>query len=384
MKSLFIMAGEKSGDLLGGMLALSLKEKFPNHVLQGVAGATMRDNGVEAVMRAEDFEVMGFSDLIKSLRKMVKRLKQVQDHILLTQPDAVILIDYPGFNLRLASALKRSGYKGKVIQYVSPSVWAWGKGRIEKMEHCLDHLLTILPFEKKLFEKTSLPVTYVGNPIAEIVEKHTYDPQWKRLFGIRESDHLIGLFPGSRRSEVLSNLPYQLKAAEQFKKKYPDAVFAISCAHEQVIPSMHQMLEGKSLIINENIFLLPKSYSYELMKDCKSAIAKSGSVTLELALHSCPSVVMYKLNLFNKLIAKYFLRLNLPYYCIVNILMEDSVFPELIAKGLSPKNILRNLEELHEDTDSRKICIEKCKTLRSKLKDKVASIEAAQTIFELI
>ncbi|NGX43437.1 MAG: Lipid-A-disaccharide synthase [Chlamydiae bacterium] len=383
-KRIFLLAGEKSGDLLGSFLIKALRQRLPEHFLFGVGGPEMRGEGMECLLHTEDFEIMGFSDILRSLPKLRRQFRTVRDHILQTKPDATIFIDYPGFNLRMAKTLRERGYRGKLVQYISPTVWAWGKHRTEHMAKTLDLLMTIYPFENAHFSKTSLNVKYVGNPINEIINKHTYDEQWARLFGIKDPENLVAIFPGSRKGEIQLNLPYQLKAAELLKKENPELCFAISCAHEKIMPLMHHILHGNSLQLNKDIFLLPKAYSYELMRTCRSAIAKSGTVTLELALHQCPTVVVYKLSLLNRLIAQFFLRLNLPHYCIVNILSGKTVFPEIIEKGLTPQRIYQELKKLHNNTEERKTCIEQCRKLPSILQDNDTSSLAAKAVEELI
>jgi lipid-A-disaccharide synthase len=383
-KKLFIFAGEKSGDLLGGHLLKAIKNHLPQYALEGVGGPEMRSKGFECVMRSEEFEMMAFSDIIRSIPKLRRQFHAVRNHILESKPEAVIFIDYPGFNLKMAKSLRKFGYKGKLIQYISPTVWAWGKHRTKHMEKTLDLLLTIYPFESKCFEKSSLNVKYVGNPIKEIVTKHVYDEDWTKLFGIKEPENLIAIFPGSRKGEIELNLPPQLKAAEMLKKEDPSVRFVISCAHDKIMPVMHQIMRNNSLKLNQDIFLLPKGYSYELMRDCRCAIAKSGTVTLELALHQCPSVVIYKLTFLNRLFVKYFLRVKLRYYCIVNILNGKSVFPEMIAKGLSSQNIFSNIKALYGDTKEREQCIQECKRLPEILRENHASENAAVAIRELL
>lgn len=168
------------------------------------------------------------------------------------------------------------------------------------------------------------------------------------------------------------------------KKKNPNLVFAISCAHEKIMPVMHPMLRNVSLKLHQDLFLLPKTYSYELMRDCRSALAKSGTVTLELALHQTPTVVLYKLTWLNRFIAKYLLRLNLPHYCIVNILSNQTVYPEVIEKGLSAQNLYKKLMPLNGHTEERRQCIEKCQELDQLLQNKDASRQAALAVRELI
>lgn len=381
---LFIFAGEKSGDLLGSHLLKALKEELPLHTIEGVGGPEMREEGFDCIMRSEEFEVMGFSDILRSLPKFRRQFKQIKNHILDTKPQGVIFIDYPGFNLRMAKALRKNNFRGKLIQYISPTVWAWGKDRATQMAESLDLLMTIYPFEKACFENTSLNVKYVGNPIREIVSKYSYDEDWAKLFGIKETNNLVAIFPGSRKGEIQLNLPHLLKAAVLLKKENPHTVFVLSCAHEKIIPVMQNILDPNSLKLNKDIFLLPKGYSYELMRDCRSAIAKSGTVTLELALHQRPTVVVYKLTLLNRLIAKHILRLNLPHYCIVNILSGKTVFPELIAKGMNPQNIYHHINALHNDTEVRNQCIANCKKLPEILQEDKASINAAKAIQEVL
>ena len=382
--NIFIFAGEKSGDLHGSNLIKALKTRMADLEITGVGGYEMRSQEIECIIPMEQFQVMGFSDVIVSLSKIWRQFNQVRHYILKTNPKAVILIDYPGFNLRLAKALRKSGYIGKIVQYVSPSVWAWGKKRTRVMEETLDLLLTIFPFESKCFTNTSLSVKYVGNPVKESISKHQYHDEWSKLFGIKDTEHLIGLFPGSRKEEIRRILPCLLKVAEMIKKENPEECFGVSCAHEEIMPVMHHMLKRNSLKLNRDIFLLPKTYVYDLMRDSRSAIAKSGSVTLELALHQCPTVVVYKLSLLNRLIAQFALRLKMPHYCIVNILCGKRIFPEIIEKGFTLKNIFRTFKQLNDEGTSRETCIEQCRQIQTILKEHDASDRAAEAIKELI
>ncbi len=383
-RSLFLIAGEKSGDMLGSNLMKALKEEIPDCILTGVGGQEMRQEGLNCLLRTEDFELHGFSDIIASFPKLIKQFKKIRNQILTDCPDAVIFIDYPGFNLRMAKSLRKHGYKGKLVQYVCPTIWAWGAKRKQKMEETLDLVLSIYPFEPAYFDNSPLRIEYVGNPVKTIVENHQYDKDWPSLFGIKKTENLIAIFPGSRKGEIQRNLPYQLKTCEMMKKENPNLIFAISCAHEKIMPVMHPMLRNLSLKLHQDLFLLPKTYSYELMRDCRSALAKSGTVTLELALHQKPTVVLYKLTRLNRFIAKYILRLNLRHYCIVNILSGQTVYPEIIEKGLSASNLYKKFLPLNDHTEERRECIEKCQELNQILQDKDAGQQAAHAVRELV
>lgn len=380
---LFVFAGEPSADLHGSHLAYLLKEKLPTLSIEGVAGPKMRHAGIQGPLKMEDFEVMGFSDVIRALPKLFSHFYCIRDTILKNLPQAVVLIDYPGFNSRLAKALRKKGFKGKIIQYISPSVWAWGEYRITDMEKNLDLLLTIYPFEAAYFSKTSLSVNYVGSPIQEYISKHNYDNKWQQKLGIPITQRLIALFPGSRTAEIARNLPIILKTAARLKQSDSQMVFGISCFHQTTRDSLEAHMKHFPGLQNA-LYCIPKEYTYELMRDSRCAIAKSGTVTLELALHKCPTVVVYKLSLTNYFYAKYLLKLNLPHYCIVNILAQKEVFPELIKNDLDVSNLLEQLTSLAIDGPKRYDCIQSCHAIERNLGSGNASIQAAESILRIL
>lgn len=383
-KTLFFFTGEQSGDLHGHNLLLQLKQKLPEYSFEGVGGPLMRPLLTNCLLKMEEFEVMGFSDVLRALPKLIPHFYTVRNYILKTRPAGVILFDYPGFNLRLAKALRSKGYRGKIVQFICPSVWAHGKKRIEHMANTLDLLLSIFPFEKSFFSHTNLRVEYIGNPLKDKIENYQYQNDWLSLLGVKAAEQLISIFPGSRKGEIQRNLPIQLQAAQMLQRD--DRIFAISCAHSGIMPVMQKILNDTSLKLNQDVFLIPKNYTYELMRDSHSAIAKSGTVTLELALHKCPTTVIYQLTPLNRFLAKYLLKLNLPYYCIANILAQKQVFPELIAKGLNPFNVFKEMESLSTlHSIEREACIASCQELYPILAHHSKPGEhAAQTIAEML
>ncbi len=382
-QNLFVFAGEPSGDLHGANLLKALRKQLPMLEISGVGGKDMRAEGIHSVLHMEDFEVMGFTDVLLSFPKLFKQFYHIRDHILAQQPAGVILIDYPGFNLRLSAALRKKGYQGKLIQYISPTVWAWGKHRIDQMAANLDLLLLIYPFEKAYFAGSLLNAQYVGHPLGEILQKHSYHPTWKETVGIPTSADLIAIFPGSRKSEIRRHLPLMMQSAQMLKNRHPNLRFAVSCAQDSVASILQQEIQRTSLRLQEDVFLVPKSFSYELMRDSHTAMAKSGTVTLELALHNRPTAVIYNLSCLNRLFAKYFLKLNLPYYCIVNILAGKQVYPELIAQGLSSQNLFTQMSHLYAG-DERMACMEGCKQMQAILQKQNASDSAAILIKDLL
>lgn len=383
MASFFFFAGEPSGDLHGAHLIEALKKKDPALRPNGVGGPHMRKAGLHPLLPMESFAVMGFSDVIWALPRLVLYFNKIKKHILTHSYATVVLIDYPGFNLRLARALRKKGYKGKIVHYISPSVWAHGEERITTMADSLDLLLTIYPFEKPYYAKTSLQVEYVGNPVYETIENHLYQKEWRKELSIPEKKQLIALFPGSRKGEILRHLPEQLKALKLIQAQFPDACFALSCASDEIKPLIDSIAQKSCLEWNQDLFLVPKHYSYELMKDSRASIAKSGTVTLELALSNCPTTVIYALTPLNRFIATYWLKLNLPYYCIVNLLGEKEIFPEMIEKGFTADAIAQSTLSLFAEGEKRQKCLEGCDFVRSILQTPMASHNAAASIWEL-
>lgn len=379
----FLFAGEVSGDLHGSRLMRALRVQDPTACLSGVGGTYMRQEELECDLAMENFQVMGFSDVFKALPRLWKLFYQVRDLILKKKPDYVILIDYPGFNLRLARELRKQGFTGKIVQYICPSIWAHGKKRIHTLTTYYDLLLTIYPFEAAYFSQTALKVTYIGHPVAETIRTHAYQPEWMAQLGLLPTQDLIALFPGSRAGEIQRHVPQQLQVAAQLKESHPHLRFALSCAQPALhIQLMHFIQQGP-LRLNEDLFIVPPLYHYELMKTCKTALAKSGTVTLELALHQVPTVVHYELSRLNYFIANYFLRLQLSHYCIVNLLRNQTVFPEFIGKKTPLIQLKNKVELLHFDENQRQHIQQACEIIQQQLGNQSSHACAAQAIQEL-
>ncbi|MCB1113440.1 MAG: lipid-A-disaccharide synthase [Chlamydiia bacterium] len=378
MCDLFIFAGEASGDTHGQSLVQEILKLRPDLKISGVAGPKMRKEGVKPILKMEDFQVMGFQDVFLALPGLISKFFQVRDWILQNKPKAVVLIDYPGFNLRLAKALKKGGFKGKVLHYICPSVWAWGKGRIKTLAKYVDELYTIYPFEKKYFENTPLSVHYIGNPVVETLKKTPLNPEWKKLSGLPETFQgpLIALFPGSRKQEIEKNLNLQLEAAEKIKEAIPHAEFALSVTSPKIQAVISEYLSKSKL----KIPIVPSCFNYELMKESQAAIAKSGTITLELALSKCPTTVIYGVSPLNRFIAKYLIRLKLPYFCIVNILKNEEVFPELIEKGFNADALTLKSLALLEDEAVKTKTLTGCQEVIDILGDSHASEIAAKHV----
>jgi lipid-A-disaccharide synthase len=383
-KKMFIFAGEKSGDLHGSHLVNALRKQQTTFHIEGVAGPKMRNCGVRGLLKMEDFEVMGLTDVLMALPKLLRQFFAVRSHILQTNPEAVLLIDSPSFTLRLAKALRHKGYQGKIIQYISPSVWAWGNHRIQLMADSLNLLLTIYPFEDACFKNSHLNVAFVGNPLQEYIANHQYNDSWKEKVHAPADAPLIALFPGSRLGEIMRNLPVMFDAAAAILLNHPGTACGISCGHSETASTVSGLLNKYPDELRKSFLLVPKEFSYELMRDSRAAIAKSGTVTLELALHRCPTTVLYALTRLNRIYAKHILKLNLPYYCIVNILAGKPIFPEFIEKAPSKDNLVKALEELYANGPRRLEVIQSCASIADSLGDADVSKKAANAIGRLL
>ena len=374
---LFIFCGEPSGDLQGEQLIKALKRKSPHLRIKGVGGPRMRKTGFDCFMPMESFEVMGLTDVFLALPRIYRHFIKIRNEILKSKPKATLFIDYPGFSLRMARSLKKRKAESKLLQLVCPSVWAGGKRRIPFMEKNLDKLMTILPFEAKLFSSKLLDVEYVGHHLTTQIKSYEYNGAWRSKYGISNHQKILSLFPGSRRKEIERNFPLQLKAAHKFLEKNPETLLAISFYHEKFRSFFKQFdLKGAKLIHSDQL--------YELMRASHLAIATSGTITLELALHTIPTVVTYSMRPLDVWIARHILRINLPYYSLPNIIAEREVFPELIGSNLEEDSLFNALQRVCLNRSHRKCFISRCEEVRKRLGNQDACENGANAILKLI
>ncbi len=362
MIDLFIATGEMSGDLHGAKLITELLAIKPHLKIGAVAGPQMRKLPIQEYFPMENLRVMGFIDVLLAAPKLIRQFFKIRNTILQLSPKAVIFIDYPGFHLRMEKSLRKKGYLGKLIHFICPTVWAWGKKRIPLMAQNLDLLLTLFPFEKECFAKTQLPVRYVGHPLG--LDVAGFKPSGKF------SGKILGIFPGSRKAEIERNLPLQLKAARRLKELDPELKIAVS-------------LTQFDLDIPDAILVKPEDH-YELMKASHAAIATSGTVTLELALHGTPTVVNFAIKPLDCFIAQKILRINLPFYCMANILLNKAVFPELFGPNLTEDKLFFWIKQLWFDATLRKECFLRCSEVQNSLGTKQAAREAAEAVFSFV
>lgn len=368
-KDIFLFAGESSADLHGEKLIQALQTLRPTLDIWGVGGPKMRAAGLRCILPMEEFQVMGFIDVFLAFPRLLKHFYRLRSLLLEKKPNAAVFIDYPGFNLRMENHLRKKGYRGFLCHYICPSVWAWGKKRIPQMAKNLDLLLTILPFEANYFLGTSLPVHYVGHPliknIPEVPKKN-------------EVVHHLALFPGSRKKEIEKNFPQYLRCTKKLLAAYPDLHCTVSASHTRFIPLL------KTLMQHENIDFPIEENSYALMQKADLALAKSGTITLELALHKVPTIVTYGISPLDVFVAKNILKIHLPYYCLVNIIYGKEVFPELIGPHFTEEALLSKTKKFLENPSFLQECLLKCNKVREILGEKDASQEASHLLVKNI
>jgi lipid-A-disaccharide synthase len=319
---IFIFAGEQSGDFLGGHLVKILLEN--QYQCMGIGGEQMAKAGLESLIPFEEFQIMGFKQVILNLLKIFKQFRQVARLILENQVSTVLFIDYPGFSLRLAKILRKKGFQGKIIQYVCPSIWAWKKSRKQILEKYFDALFCLFSFEKELFLKSPLPTYFCGHLISNLNEN-------------RPNPSEIILFPGSRAKVIAKNLPIQIKAAKKLSKKLNLSI-KISCARPSLEPVISAINQECIPVVNAN---------YE-KSNAAYAIATCGTIILELGLLKVPTVVTYKLSYLDTWVAKYLFKIRMPFYSLVNILLNQEVFPELIGPSITEDEIVKKILSIQD------------------------------------
>ncbi|MDB6081052.1 MAG: lipid-A-disaccharide synthase [Chlamydiia bacterium] len=376
--SIFIFAGEKSGDLCGAKLMQELKQKLPHVHFFGVGGKEMQKAGIESLYPIERFQVMGFSDVLKALPQLIISMLSLKKSILDRKPLLCLFIDQPDFSIRLAKKLKKGGYQGKIVQFVAPSVWAWKRSRAEKMAQYFDLLITLFSFEPQYFAHTTLKTIWAGHPIVESINQESL-----------QREPLIALYPGSRPAEVRRNLPKQLEAAALFCQKIAEKgvqfEIAISGASQdlrsQIDTIIADLQKQGRIATSQKITLIPFEERYQVMKRSSLALAKCGTVNLELALHEVPTIVTYELSFLNRFLATYVLNIDLPFYSIVNILKKKEIFPELIKEKTTPQSIADSLVSFYSNPELLKSCKKECKELLSLVqREKTPTLIACEAI----
>ena len=368
----YIIAGEASGDLHGSNLVASIRQKDPAAKIRAWGGEKMRRNGANVVKNYHDLAFMGFVEVVMNLKTILKNIKYCKKDITEFKPDALILIDYPGFNLKIAKWAKKKGFK--VFYYISPQVWAWKRRRVHTIKKVVDKMLCILPFEKKFYDNYDVDCQFVGHPLLDEIAK--IEPVDKQKFykanRLNPKKEIIALLPGSRKQEVIRMLTVMLDVVKMF----PSYQFVVACA-----PSLPVSYYKKIIGEKANVRLV-LNRTYQLLQLSSAAVVTSGTATLETALLDVPEVVCYKANKISYLIARQVAKVK--YICLVNLIMDRLVVKELIQNDMTANNIRDELQSLLNSSKRQKKLLEEYEELKYVLGNAGASDRAAETIISYV
>lgn len=364
----YIIAGEASGDLHGSNLMKALKQKDPSANFRFWGGDLMAQQGGKLVKHYRDLAFMGFLEVAMNLRTILNNIKFCKDDIKNHRPDVLILVDYPGFNLRIAKFAKEQGIK--VVYYISPQLWAWKEGRVEIIKKYVDEMMVILPFEEDFYKKHGVHSHFVGHPLLDAISnlKELSIDRFKTEHGLNDKE-IIALLPGSRKQEVEKMLEMMLSVRSYFE----DYQFVIAGA-----PSLPK--EFYENYVDDNVHFVSNK-TYDLLRCSQAALVTSGTATLETALLNVPEVVCYRGSKISYAIAKRLVK-NIKYISLVNLIMDREVVKELIQNDLNTNNLVEELQKILH-SEKRFEVLKDYELLREKLGGEGASKNAADVIVKV-
>ncbi|MCL1851087.1 MAG: lipid-A-disaccharide synthase [Bacteroidetes bacterium] len=367
----YIIAGEASGDLLGAYLIKSIKKQDVESDFRCWGGDLMEAQGGEIIKHYNELAFMGFWEVAKNLRTILNNIAVCKVDILLYEPDVMILIDYPGFNLRIAEFAKEQNIR--VVYYVSPQIWAWKKKRVYKIIRDVDTMITILPFEKDFYAKYNYKAHYVGHPLLDVVNDEIEKDDWQTFKTNYNLDDrpVIALLPGSRRQELQRMLPVMVQMAEHF----PEYQFVMSKVKGQPLALYQSHIKDKQITLVEGD-------TYSLLHHAKAAIVTSGTATLETALWNVPQVVCYKGSFISYLIARAVVGKHLKYISLVNLILDKPAVMELIQYEYNLKRVKEEFVKIVSDNQIIEEIKSDYQQLKHILGDAGASDNAAKLIVE--
>ncbi len=376
-KKILIIAGEASGDLHGANLVEAMQEQNANLDFFGIGGDRMQAVRVRLIYHSSQVAFLGLVEVIEHLpfirqmmRDMVKAVKE-------EKPNLVILIDYPGFNLRFAERIKKSGLKIPIFYYISPQVWAWHKSRVPKIARLVDRMAVIFPFEVDIYREVGLDTHFVGHPFMEILKIEKDRSAFCRAYNFNPDHLILGLLPGSRRQEIQRLFPAMLNSVVALKEKIPELQIAIGLASTLPSGLLQTYLDSYGLSVT-----CVAGQTYDLINAADLMLVKSGSSTLETGIIGKPMIIIYKVNWLSYFLARMLIRI--PNIGLVNVVAGKRVVPELIQHDVSPKKIVPLAYDLLTHPEKRTAIEQELEVVRAKLGTPGASDRAARLALELL
>jgi lipid-A-disaccharide synthase len=339
-----ILAGEASGDAHAAEFVEQIKQIDADIRISGMGSSEMKKAGVEVFFDSSIIAVMGLVEIIKHWGDIKRAMAIVKKQLEQTRPDLLVLVDYPEFNLKMARHAKQLGIK--VLFYISPSVWAWRPKRIHKIGRLIDHMAVIFKFEKAHYDRANIPVSFVGNPLVDKVKSSLSKFESRQQLGLDRDAQIVGLFPGSRNSEIERLLPLMLETAKRMFLTKPELRFVLPVAAALDFDAIKRQCDASQLDI-----VLTRDDIYDLIVCCDSIISCSGTVTLEIALLGVPMCILYKMSPLSYAIMSRLI--TIPHVGLVNIVAGKSVVREFLQKDATVDNISREIFKIIDDSDYR-------------------------------
>lgn len=366
--TIFISAGEASGDFLGANLAETLRKQNPTINLVGMGGNQMQKSGVSIVFDAEKLSVMGFVEVLKKLPSILWTHYKIKSYLKKTRPNAIVCIDLPDTHFCFFKLAKKLGIP--VFYYVSPQIWAWRYSRIEKIRRYVRHIGVLFEFEEKLYQRGNIPVTFVGHPLAAKAKPSMTKEAAFTFFNLDPTKQTVSLFPGSRHSELKNHLPLIIESAEKIREKMPDTQFVLMLAphfdpHHLQIPAHIKTVQ---------------THLYDLLNISDGAIAVSGTITLEIGLMRVPLCVIYRTNALSMRLGQRLIKTS--YIALCNIVTNKPIAKELIQEAATPEaistEILQLLSDSHYHSEKKALL----STIRAKIENKMGVDTFAKQILQ--
>ena len=368
MKKIFILTGEASGDKLASTVIEKIQKQNKDVKFLSVGGSNLTSLGINSIFNIEQITYMGFTSVLLNIFKIKKKIDQTVEEIIKFNPDILFSVDSPDFTLRVAERVKKINSKVKTIHYVAPQVWVWREGRVKKIKKFIDHILLLFNFEKPYFDKENMSNEFVGHPLLDDSKESAIDINQI----LDKNKALISIFPGSRSSEINILMPILLEFINLMNKNYEDFVFIFHATkdHNKLINSFIKTKDYKNCeIISDD-----KIKAHTLKKSV-FAIAKSGTVSLEICKLKIPSIILYKMNLLNYLIVKSLVKVK--FANIINIAAGKEIIPELLQSNCNPKNLFKQVSSFINDPNKIKDQVNKTQSILNQFKTSTPSVELA-------
>lgn len=368
--SILMVAGEASGDTRGAELIRALRQKHPGLRFFGIGGDQMAGNGMRIVRHVREMAFLGFFEVIRHFPSVRKVFGEMTDLLDTARPDLVVLIDYPGFNLRFARQAKKRGIR--VVYYISPQIWAWGRNRIHHIHQTVDHMIVLFPFEETFYRNAGVPVTFVGHPLRENFSVQVPRTVFFRSHGLNPGHRTLALLPGSRHQEVARLLPEMIRACRMLRKIIPELQILLCQS-----PTLSDTFYADGAL-PESGFRIIRNQTHTALKHADAALVASGTATLEAALAGTPMVVLYKMAPLSFWLARLLVRV--PHIGLVNIVAGRGIVPELIQGEARADRIMETIRPLLTEPKRSEQMQRELAKVTEKLGDPGAAERAADVI----